>query len=395
MSGLFIVAAKRTPFGAFGGALTNVSATQLGVVAAKAALQGIDPALVDQVYFGNVIASSPDAAYLARHVALQSGCPVDTPSLTLNRLCGSGLETVIQAAKAIRLEEAQVVLAGGSENMSQAPLQVGGAAVRWGTALGKGLVLQDALWQGLTDAHAGIPMGQTAENLATDYNISREQSDAYALRSQEKWQAAHAAGVFDAELAPVPYQDAKRKPQVLETDQHPRPTSTAETLAKLPPVFGGVVTAANASGICDGAGALLVASEAACVQHGWTPLARIASYAVTGCDPTRMGIGPVTAIQRALAVTDTRLADVDRVEINEAFAPQVLACAQALDLDMTKTNIHGGAIALGHPLGASGSRILAHLAHGLVAAPPEHQTYVGAACIGGGQGVAVVLERAI
>jgi len=393
MSGIFIVGAKRTPFGAFGGALSSISATKLGVTATIAALgDKIDPKLIDQVYFGNVIQSSNDSAYLARHVALQSGCPIDTPSLTINRLCGSGLETVIQAAKAIRCSEANIIVAGGTENMSMAPLAAYGHTVRSGTPLGKGLVLTDTLWEGLTDAHAGTPMGVTAENLAKDYDITREQVDAYALRSQELWKKANDNGVFRAEMAPTPYKDKRRKDAILDVDEHPRPSSTTETLAKLPPVFGGVVTAANASGICDGAGSLVVASEMAAREHDLMPLCRVVSYAVTGCDPTRMGIGPVQAIRNALANANLTLADMDRIEINEAFASQVLACATELQLDMDKLNIHGGAIALGHPLGASGSRILAHLAHGF-AAEPNHKYVVGAACIGGGQGIAVVLER--
>uniref|UniRef100_A0A7S3P4H0 Thiolase N-terminal domain-containing protein n=1 Tax=Amphora coffeiformis TaxID=265554 RepID=A0A7S3P4H0_9STRA len=393
MSGIFIVGAKRTPFGAFGGALSSISATKLGVTATVAALgDKIDPKLVDQVYFGNVIQSCHDAAYLARHVALQSGCNIDTPSLTINRLCGSGLETVIQAAKAIKCQEANIIVAGGTENMSMAPLAAYGHLVRSGTPLGKGLVLTDTLWEGLTDSHAGTPMGVTAENLAKDYNITREQVDKYALRSQELWKKAHDSGVFQAEMAPTPYKDKRNKDAVLEVDEHPRPSSTAETLAKLPPVFGGVVTAANASGICDGAGSLVVASETATKEHGLAPLCRVVSYAVTGCDPTRMGIGPVQAIRNALAGANLTLADMDRIEINEAFAPQVLACATELQVDMDKLNVHGGAIALGHPLGASGSRILAHLAHGF-AAEPTHKYVIGAACIGGGQGIAVVLER--
>lgn len=397
MSGIFIVGAKRTPFGAFGGAFKQISATKLGVVATQAALQtgNVDPALVDHVFFGNVIASSADAAYLARHVALQAGCPETTPALTLNRLCGSGLETVVQAAQAIQLQQASVAVAGGTENMSQAPLSAFGDTVRWGMALGKGLPLIDTLWEGLKDSHVPAPMGQTAENLATDYSITREQADTYALRSQQRWKAAHDAGIFEAELVAVPYKDAKKRPQELTTDEHPRPASTPEALAKLPPVFGGVVTAANASGICDGAGSLVVASEAAVAQHSFQPLARVVSWAVTGCDPSRMGIGPVSAIQQALKKANLDLHnDINRIEINEAFAPQVLACAQALGLDLEadRLNIHGGAIALGHPLGASGSRILAHLAHSLVA--DESLKYViGSACIGGGQGIAVILER--
>jgi len=397
MSGLFVVAAKRTPFGAFGGSLKALSATELGVVSSKAALvqANLDPGAVDACFFGNVIQSSQDAAYLARHVALKSGCSQTTPSLTINRLCGSGFETVIQGATAIRVGDASIALCGGTENMSMAPLQVSGNDARWGVALGKGLKLGDSLWDGLTDAHAGCPMGITAENLAEKYGITREECDEYAIRSQSTWGKAKEAGIFDLEMAPVEVQTRKGT-QVIDTDEHPRPETTLEKLSKLKAVFkkDGVVTAANASGVCDGAGSVLLASEEAVKQHNLVPLARLVSYGVTGCDPSIMGIGPVTAIQQALEKGGLSLGDVDRVEINEAFAAQFLACAKELGLDMDKTNLHGGAISLGHPLGASGSRIMAHLANEFHQEGNTNKIHVGSACIGGGQGIAVVLERA-
>lgn len=422
MSGIFLVAAKRTPFGAFGGALTNVSSTQLGVVAARAALatpgggslsndsqdnNSIDPTLVDECYFGNVLATGRDAAYLARHVALKSGCRIETPCLTVNRLCGSGFETIVQAAKSIQLQQSHLILAGGAESMSQAPLVVDGQRVRFqaGISLGKGLHLRDALWDGLTDANAndgnGMPMGMTAERLAERYGITREECDEYAVQSQQRWKEAHDAGVFRREMASVEVETAKGKKtnsvNIVDTDEHPRPQTTLESVAKLRPVFvpeKGVVTAANASGICDGAGCIVVASEQAVTQHNLQPLARLASYAVTGCDPEVMGIGPVESIRAVLTQVDWDLhRDVDRVEINEAFAAQTLACAKELDLNMSKLNVHGGAIALGHPLGASGSRIVAHLCHQFAATDENHKRFVGAACIGGGQGIAVALER--
>lgn len=399
MSGIFIVAAKRTPFGAFGGSLKHMTATQLGVVSTKAALAqgGVDPSLVDNIVFGNVISSSNDAAYLARHIGLQSGMPIASPALTLNRLCGSGFETVAQGANLIKLGEASIVACGGTESMSQAPLQANGLQARWGVPLGSGLQLDDALWSGLTDAHAGIPMGVTAENLAAQYDITREECDEFALRSQQLWGAAQEAGVFENEMAPIELK-SKKGTKVMDADEHPRPESTIEKLGSLRPVFAkdGVVTAANASGICDGAGTILLASEEAVAEHNLTPLARLVSTAVTGCDPKIMGIGPVEAIQAALAKADGDLNlhnDVDRIEINEAFAAQFLACRKALDLDIEKCNIHGGAISLGHPLGASGSRITAHLANEF-ARNSDSKIHVGAACIGGGQGIAVVLERA-
>jgi len=385
---------------AFGGSLKQVSATDLGVVATKAALvqaNNLDPTLVDEVYFGNVISSSNDAAYIARHVALKSGMKLETPSLTLNRLCGSGFETVIQAAKAITLGQANIVIAGGTENMSAAPLSAYGNSVRWGTPLGKGLPLSDALWDGLTDAYAKTPMGVTAENLAVQYNITRSECDEFAIRSQQTWQKAQEAGIFEHEMAPVEIPNKKKgTTDVITTDEHPRPQSVLEKLAKLPSVFqkDGVVTAASSSGICDGAGAVLVVSEQALKEHNLQPLARLAGYSVAGCDPTIMGIGPVPAIRQTMEQAGVDLhSQVDRIEINEAFAAQFLACAKELELDMDKTNIHGGAISIGHPLGASGSRITAHLANEF-SYNTTSKYHLGAACIGGGQGIAVLLERA-
>jgi len=394
MTNIFIVAAKRTPFGAFGGSLKKLTATELGTIATKSAINSanIDPSFIDAVYFGNVIQSSSDAAYLARHVGLKCGVPFSSPALTINRLCGSGFETVIQGAKSIKLNEAKIVVCGGSENMSMAPLQVDGNDARWGVALGSGLKMRDSLWDGLTDQHVGTPMGITAENLAEKYGISREDCDEFAIRSQQTWGHAHKNGVFDLEIAPVEI-ETKKGTKTIDTDEHPRPDTSLEKLASLRPVFkkDGVVTAANASGICDGAGTIILASEDAVKEHDLKPLARLVSYHVSGCDPSIMGIGPAPAIKGALDSVGMSLADVDRVEINEAFAAQFLACAKELELDLSKTNLHGGAISLGHPLGASGSRITAHLANEFQRA--DGNVYVGSACIGGGQGIAVVLER--
>lgn len=394
MSNIFIVAAKRTPFGAFGGSLKKLSATELGVISTKSAIASanIDPSTIDAVYFGNVIQSSPDAAYLARHIGLKCDVPIVAPALTINRLCGSGFETVIQGAKSIKLNEAKIVVCGGSENMSMAPLQVDGNDSRWGVGLGSGLKMRDSLWDGLTDSHAGVPMGITAENLAQKYGISREDCDEFAIRSQQLWGQAHENGVFDLETAPVEI-ETKKGTKTIDTDEHPRPDTTLEKLSALRPVFkkDGVVTAANASGICDGAGTIILASEEAVKEYDLKPLARLASYNVSGCDPSIMGIGPVPAIKGALESAGMTLTDVDRIEINEAFAAQFLACAKELELDMSKTNSNGGAISLGHPLGSSGSRITAHLANEFQRS--EGNVYVGSACIGGGQGIAVVLER--
>jgi len=391
---IFVVAAKRTPFGSFGGSLKKLSATDLATIATKAALTAgkIDPSIVDGVYVGNVIQSSADAAYLARHVGLKSQVPQEVPALTINRLCGSGFETLIQGATAIRVGDANITICGGTENMSAAPLQLDGNDARWGVPLGNGLKMRDSLWDGLTDSYANIPMGMTAENLAEKYNITRLECDEYAVRSQKCWDEANKGGIFDLEMAPVEI-ESKKGTKILNVDEHPRPDVSLEKLSALRAVFkkDGVVTAANASGICDGAGSVILASEDAVKEHGLKPLARLLSYQVSGCDPSIMGIGPVPAIKGALEKAGLGLNDVDHLEINEAFAAQFLACAKELNLDMSKTNINGGAISLGHPLGASGSRIVAHLANAFTRT--DGNIHVGAACIGGGQGIAVVLEN--
>jgi len=390
---LFIVGAKRTPFGAFGGKLKGLTATDLAVKATAAALSAakVNPATVDSVCIGNVQQTSPDAAYLARHVALKCDLAIETPALNINRLCGSGFQSVVTIAQEILVGEAKIGVAGGTESMSQAPMAVYGQDVRFGTALGKNLSMQDTLWAGLTDSHAGCPMGVTAENLAEEYGITREVSDGYAISSQQKWAAAHAAGKFTDELAPITLKSRKGE-ELFDTDEHPKPQATIEKLAKLPTPFkkGGVVTPASASGICDGAGAIILASEAAVKEHGLTPLCELVGWASVGVDPTRMGIGPVPATKAALAKAGLSLSDVDLFDINEAFAPQFLSCCQALGIDLAKANVFGGAIALGHPLGASGSRITASLAHAI--ARGEAKAAVGAACIGGGQGIALVLK---
>lgn len=347
---------------------------------------------MDSIFVGNVIQSSPDAAYLARHVGLRSGVPQDATALTINRLCGSGFETVIQGATSIAVGDSKINVCAGSENMSAAPFVLDGNAARWGVALGTNLKMRDSLWDGLTDSYAQTPMGITAENLAEKYSITREECDEFAVRSQQTWGEAQKKGLFDYEICPVEIK-GKKGTQIVDTDEHPRPETTVEKLSKLRPVFkkDGAVTAASASGICDGAGSIILASEDAVQEHNLQPVARLKSYQVSGCDPTIMGIGPVPAIHGALRRAGLTLADVDRFEINEAFAAQFLACAKELELDMTKTNIHGGAISIGHPLGASGSRIIAHLTNEFKHS--DGNIHVGAACIGGGQGIAVVLER--
>ncbi len=388
---IYIVAAKRTPFGAFGGKLKDQSAIDLGVIATKAALAAgnVPVDAIDHVVFGNVSQTSADALYMARHIGLKAGVPVPTPALTVNRLCGSGFQAIVSGAHEMLAGDAEIVLVGGTENMSQAPYAT--RNIRWGTKFGTDPKLEDTLWSSLFDPYAGCAMAVTAENLAEKHGITREQCDAYGLRSQQSWAAAHAAGRFTAELAPVELK-GRKGPESFDTDEHPRPEATQEGMAKLPPVFkkDGVVSAGNASGICDGAGALLLATEEAIKRHGLTPLARVVQWHTAGVDPTIMGIGPVPAIRGALERAGIAQGDVDLFEINEAFAPQFLACEKELGLDRERTNVDGGAIALGHPLAASGARITAHLVHELRRRKGRYG--VGSACIGGGQGIAIVIE---
>ena len=388
-SDIVFVAAKRTPFGGFNGALKSLSATDLAVRASEAALAqaSVDPALIDHVIFGNVLQTSADAIYLARHVGLRAGAPQATPAVTVNRLCGSGFETVIQGAKELKLGEAQTVLVGGTESMSQAPHVMRG--MRDGAAFGRPPELEDTLWSCLTDSFTGLPMGITAENLAERYEISRQDSDDYALRSQNAWRAAHERGAFNDELCAVEVKK-RRDTITVSVDEHPR-ESTPASLARLRPSFSkeGVVTAGNASGICDGAAALILTTRQNAETQGWAPLGRLISYGVSGCDPTLMGIGPVPAAKIALERAQLTLKALDLIEVNEAFAPQYIAVERALELTREKTNVNGGAISLGHPLGASGARITAHMLYAL--RERGEQIALGSACIGGGQGIAVIV----
>jgi len=390
---VFIVGAKRTAFGSFGGSLKGHTANDLQTIANVAALAqaGVAPELADVTVVGNVMQSSTDAAYLARHAALRAGCKDTIPALTVNRLCGSGFEAVALVATDIALGKATIGIAGGAENMSQAPYALRDA--RFGTRLGVDLKLEDTLWAGLTDQHIKMPMGITAENLAAKYGLTMEDTNAYAVQTQQRWGAANEAGHFNDEICPV---ELKKRGKVVEfkVDEHPKPQTTIEQMSRLPAVFkkGGTVNAANASGICDGAVSLILASGEAVAEHNLTPLARVVSYASAGCDPKIMGIGPVPAANQALAAAGLSLSEMDLCEVNEAFAPQYLAVAKELGLDNDKTNVCGGAIALGHPLGASGARITAHLTHALNRTGSKYA--MGSACIGGGQGIAIVLENA-
>jgi acetyl-CoA acyltransferase 2 len=345
-----------------------------------------------------VAQTSADATYLSRHAGLRCGLGEASTALTVNRLCGSGFQAAISAAHELAAGDnaTGLALVGGAESMSQAPLSVWGQHARFGHRLGTDLSLVDTLWHALTDAYAKVPMGITAETLGARYGVTRAACDALALRSQTRWAAAHKAGALAAGLAPMSLPGKRGALEDFSADEHPRPASTLEALAKLPPVFkkdGGLVSAGNASGVCDGAAALLLATEAAVAAHGLTPLARLVGWVNVGVDPKVMGIGPAPAIRALLARAQLSLADVAHLEVNEAFAAQALAVAAELGVDPERLNAHGGAIALGHPLGASGARILGLLAHGL-AADASARYAVGSACIGGGQGVAVLLERA-
>jgi len=383
----------RTPFGTFGGTLKDHSAIDLAAAAAACAVErsGLTPGDFEHVVFGNALQTSADAIYFARHVGLKAGLPIEVPALTVNRLCGSGFEAITQAAQQILLDESQVVLAGGGESMSQAPHVVRGA--RWGLKLGPPAPLEDLLWESLTDPQCGFSMAQTAENLAEKYQLTRREVDEYAERSQRLAKQAWDQGVFEDEVIAVQVKDAKTRQMVpFRADEHMRPNTTLEGLAKLPPYFkkDGLVTAGNASGICDGAAACVVASEQAAKAKGLTPLGRLVGWAVAGVEPKYMGIGPAPAIRKLLQKTGMQLDAVDLIEINEAFAPQYVAVEKELGLPREKVNVHGGAIAIGHPLAASGTRITIHLLHALRRSGKRFG--IGSACIGGGQGAAVLVE---
>jgi len=390
--GIYIVAAKRTAFGTFGGAFKNTSQTALQVAAAKAAIEvsGLKPEQIDTVNIGNIISSaSKDGIYLPRHAALHCGIPKDRPALGVNRLCGSGFQAVINGAQDIAVGAAKVSLTGGVENMSHAPFVV--RNIRFGTTLGNNYSLEDSLWTSLSDSYCNLPMALTAENLAEQYKIPRTKVEEFSYRSQQNWKKANDQGVFREEIVPFRLK-VKGKDVDFAVDEHPRTQTTLEGLAKLPALFkkNGTVTAGTASGIADGGSAVIVASEAACEEYNLKPLARLVAFSSVGVSPEVMGIGPVPAIQNVLKVSGLKLESIDLVEINEAFAVQTLACAQALDLDTNKLNINGGAVALGHPLAASGSRITAHLVHELRRKKLKYA--IGSACIGGGQGIALLLE---
>ncbi len=385
-----IVAGARTAMARYNGVFSEVSAIDLGVHAAKGAVQrsGVDPGEIDQVVFGNVLQTSADAIYGARHVGLKAGLKIETPAVTVNRLCGSGIEAIVQAAQRLLLGEADMALAGGTENMTQAPFVIRGA--RTGLKLGGG-VLEDFLFASLMDSYCGLPMALTAEKLAAQAGITRKDADAYALRSQQAADAAAKAGVFKEEIVPVEVKQG-RKSIVVTEDDHRRPETTLETLEKLPPSFrkDGMVTAGNASGIVDGAAAVVVTREKTAKERGLKPIGRIVSWAAAGVDPSIMGIGPVPSTRKALQLAGMKLEQMDRVEVNEAFAAQYLAVEKELGLQRGKTNVNGGAIALGHPLGASGTRLVITVLNELQRKGLKYG--LATACIGGGQGIAMIVE---
>ena len=381
---IVILSAVRTPFGKFCGALKDLTATELGVIAGRAAIEraGAGAEEIDHVIFGNAQQTSADAIYLARHIGLQVGVPASVPALTVNRICGSGFQSIVSGAHLLLLGEASFVLAGGTESMTQAPHVIRGA--RSGIPLGEGR-LEDSLWSALTDTYCNFNMAETAENLASRYGITREETDEFAYQSQMRTKSAQESGRLSQEIVSIV--------GLLDRDEHPRPSTTREALAALKPVFrkDGIVTAGNASGISDGAAAVVLSTSEKAGRRRIRPLARIVSWGIAGCEPAIMGIGPVPAIRMALDRAGLALDEIDLIEVNEAFACQYLAVEKELGLDREKVNVNGGAIAIGHPLGATGTRLTTTLIYELERRNARYG--VGSACIGGGQGIALLLER--
>lgn len=390
MTEVLILGGKRTPMTEYNGVLSDLSANELGSIAAKAAMEhtGIAPEEVQHVVFGNALQTSGDAIYGARHVGLKAGVPIQVPALTVNRLCGSGIQALVEAAHLIQLNEAQTVLAGGMESLSQAPHVIRG--LRKGLRLGEGK-LEDLLQVALLDTQCGFYMAQTSDNLARQHQISREDQDHYAVRSQKAAAAALETGKFKDEITSVVLKSRKGD-VVVDHDDHMRPETTFESLCSLKPHFSkdGFVTAGNASGIVDGAAALVVVSSKEAERRNAKPLGRIVSWAYVGVDPSIMGIGPVPSTQEALKKAGLKLDDIDLIEVNEAFAGQYLAVEKVLGLDRDRVNVNGGAIALGHPLGATGSRLVLTV---LLELQRRKKKYgLATACIGGGQGIAMIVE---
>jgi acetyl-CoA acetyltransferase family protein len=393
-SDIAIVSGARTPMGRYCGQLRDFTAMELGAIAGKEAIAraGLDPKEFDHAVFGNAQQTSGDALYGARHVALRAGLPIETPALTVNRLCGSGMQAIVTAAQMIQLGEARTVLAGGMESMSQAPHVIRG--IRWGVGLGEGK-LEDSLMVALLDTYCGLYMANTAELYGEQQGITREMQDVFALRSQKLAADAQKSCRLQEEITPVPLKNRKGEPtgEKFEKDDHLRPETTLEGLAKLRPAFGknGSVTAGNASGIVDGGAAVVVMSVADAEKRGLKPLGRIVSWGIAGVEPKIMGRGPVPATRIALEKAGLKLDDIDLIEVNEAFAAQYLAVEKELGLDRTKVNVNGGAIALGHPLGATGTRLVVTLLHELRRRKAKYG--LATACIGGGQGIALIIEN--
>lgn len=392
MREVVIASAVRTAIGTFGGSLKDVSAADLGALVIKEAVNraGIKPELVEEVLMGNVIQAGL-GQNVARQAVVKAGLPLEVPAMTLNKVCGSGLRAVALAAQMIKAGDADVVVAGGMENMSQAPYLL--KTARFGQRMGDGKMVDSMINDALWDAFNNIHMGITAENIAEQWNLTREQQDAFSAASQVKAEAAIKAGKFKDEIVPVVIPQRKGEPKVFDTDEFPKFGTTAESLAKLRPAFkkDGTVTAGNASGINDGAAALVIMSAEKAAELGIKPLAKILSYGSKGLDPTIMGYGPFHATKKALEGTGLTVGDLDLIESNEAFAAQSLAVAKDLDFDMNKVNVNGGAIALGHPVGASGARILVSLLHEME--KRDAKKGLATLCIGGGMGTALIVER--
>lgn len=392
-SDIAIVSGARTPFGRYCGKLKDYSAMELAAIASKGAMEraGLEPKEFDHAVFGNAQQTSGDALYGARHVGLRAGLPIEVPALTVNRLCGSGMQAIVNGAQMIQLGEANTVLAGGMESMSQAPFVIRG---RDGFSLTPGGKLEDSLMVALLDSYCGLYMANTAELYGGQQGITREMQDIFSMRSQKCADDAYKAGRLQEELVPVPLRDRKGEPsgESLTEDDHRRPQTTMEGLAKLKAAFGksGTVTAGNASGIVDGAAAVTLMSLDAAEKRGLKPMGRIVSWGIAGVDPKVMGRGPVPATHIALEKAGLKLEDIDLVEVNEAFAAQYLAVEKELGLDREKVNVNGGAIALGHPLGATGTRLIITLLHELKRRNKKYG--LGSACIGGGQGIAMIVE---
>ena len=392
MKEVVIVGAARTAIGSFGGTLKSVPASTLGAIAVKEAIKraGITPEMVEEVIMGNVLQAGL-GQNVARQISMEAGIPKEVPSMTLNKVCGSGLRAVELAAQIIKAGDADIIVAGGAENMSLSPYVV--PAARWGARMGDTKLVDVMIRDGLSDAFSGVHMGITAENICEQWGLTREELDQFAAASQQKAEAAIAAGKFKDEIVPVEIPQKKGDPKIFDTDEFPRAGVTAEGLAGLKPAFkkDGMVTAANASGINDSGAAVIVMSKEKADELGIKPMATIKSYASVGVDPQIMGIGPVPATQKALAKAGLEIKDIDLIEANEAFAAQSVAVGKELGFDASKLNVNGGAIALGHPIGASGCRILITLLYEM--ARRDAKTGLATLCIGGGQGTALIVER--